>query len=65
MPFRPYHVLPVRKVMKDVADVRIPGTAAETCRREIDGLLGRDDITEKDKQALLGGNLRRLYGLPS
>lgn len=36
---------------------------AEVCRREIDGLLHRDDLTEKDKEAVFGKNAERLYRL--
>jgi uncharacterized protein len=36
---------------------------AEKCRREIDELLSRSDLTQADKEAVLGGNARRFYGL--
>ena len=36
---------------------------AEKCRKEIDTLLARDDLTSADKEAVLGGNARRFYGL--
>lgn len=36
---------------------------AATCRHEIDELLSREDLTQKDKEAVLGGNAIRLYGL--
>jgi len=34
---------------------------AYSCRREIDELLEREDLTERDKEAVLGGNALRLY----
>ena len=34
---------------------------AKKCRHEIDELLERDDLTERDKAAVLGGNAMRLY----
>jgi predicted TIM-barrel fold metal-dependent hydrolase len=34
---------------------------AEKCRHEIDKLLGREDLSEEDKEAVLGGNALRLY----
>jgi predicted TIM-barrel fold metal-dependent hydrolase len=34
---------------------------ATKCRHEIDELLERDDLTEQDKAAVLGGNAMRLY----
>ena len=34
---------------------------AKKCRHEIDELLERDDLTEQDKAAVLGGNAMRLY----
>ena len=36
---------------------------AEECRHEIDRLLARADLTGADKEAVLGGNARRFYGL--
>ncbi|HEX9879797.1 MAG TPA: amidohydrolase family protein, partial [Candidatus Binatia bacterium] len=36
---------------------------AEKCRHEIDELLQREDLSQADKEAVLGGNARRLYGL--
>ena len=36
---------------------------AEKCRHEIDRLLAREDLTGVDKEAVLGGNARRFYGL--
>ena len=36
---------------------------AEKCRREIAELLSRSDLTQADKEAVLGGNARRFYGL--
>ena len=36
---------------------------AEVCRSEIEELLGREDLTEKDKEAVLGGNASRFYGI--
>ena len=36
---------------------------AEKCRHEIDELLARDDLTQADKQAALGGNALRFYSL--
>ncbi len=35
---------------------------AEKCRKEIDELLSRSDLTPADKEAVLGGNARRFYG---
>ena len=35
---------------------------AKKCRHEIDELLERDDLTDGDKEAVLGGNAKRLYG---
>jgi predicted TIM-barrel fold metal-dependent hydrolase len=35
---------------------------AEKCRHEIDELLEREDLTEQDKEAVLGANARRFYG---
>src|SRR6266545_5744417 len=35
---------------------------AQTCRREIDELLEREDLTEEDKSAVLAGNATRFYG---
>ena len=34
---------------------------AAKCRHEIDELLGRDDLTQADKAAVLGGNATRFY----
>jgi len=34
---------------------------AAKCRHEIDELLARDDITQEDKEAVLGGNALRFY----
>jgi hypothetical protein len=34
---------------------------AETCRHELDELIGRDDVSESDKGAILADNVRRLY----
>jgi uncharacterized protein len=34
---------------------------AAKCRHEIDELLGRDDLTQEDKEAVLGGNALRFY----
>jgi uncharacterized protein len=36
---------------------------AEKCCSEIDELLSRSDLTQADKEAVLGGNARRFYGL--
>jgi predicted TIM-barrel fold metal-dependent hydrolase len=36
---------------------------AEKCRHEIDQLLAREDLASADKEAVLGGNARRFYGL--
>ncbi|MBI2359620.1 MAG: amidohydrolase [Deltaproteobacteria bacterium] len=36
---------------------------AATCRHEIEELLSREDLTQKDKEAVLGGNAMRLYRL--
>ena len=36
---------------------------AATCRHEIDELLKRDDLTQEQKEAVLGGNAARLYGI--
>lgn len=36
---------------------------AATCRHEIDELLSREDLSQKDKEAVLGGNALRLYRL--
>lgn len=36
---------------------------AESCRREIDEVLRREDLSEKDKEALLSGNALRFYCL--
>jgi len=36
---------------------------AKKCRQEIDELLAREDLSEKDKEAVLGGNAKRLYRL--
>src|SRR5213594_2187003 len=36
---------------------------AETCRHELDELLAREDLTLKDKEAVVGGNAERLYRL--
>jgi predicted TIM-barrel fold metal-dependent hydrolase len=38
---------------------------AETCRREIDELLSREDMTAEDKEAVLGKNAAKFYGSPS
>jgi predicted TIM-barrel fold metal-dependent hydrolase len=38
---------------------------AEKCRHEIDQLLARSDLNNRDKEAVLGGNARRFYGLGS
>jgi uncharacterized protein len=37
---------------------------AEKCRHEIDELLGRDDLSDDDKTAALGGNALRFYQPP-
>jgi predicted TIM-barrel fold metal-dependent hydrolase len=34
---------------------------AAKCRHEIDALLARDDLTDEDKEAVLGGNAMRFY----
>ena len=34
---------------------------ADKCRHEIDELLHREDLTQEDKEAVLGGNARRFY----
>ena len=34
---------------------------AAKCRHEIDELLERDDLTQEDKEAVLGGNALRFY----
>ena len=36
---------------------------AVKCRKEIDELLAREDLSQSDKEAVLGGNARRFYGL--
>lgn len=36
---------------------------AEKCRHEINELLARTDLSQDDKEAVLGGNARRFYGL--
>ena len=36
---------------------------AATCRREIDELLSREDLTKEEKEAVVGGNAERLYRL--
>ncbi|MGH7930155.1 MAG: amidohydrolase family protein [Candidatus Binatia bacterium] len=36
---------------------------ARKCRKEIDELLKREDLSREDKEAVLGGNARRFYGL--
>ena len=36
---------------------------AESCRREIDEVLVREDLGPKDKEAVLGQNAKRLYGV--
>lgn len=36
---------------------------AQKCRKEIDELLNRSDLSREDKEAVLGGNARRFYGL--
>ncbi|TMA56525.1 MAG: hypothetical protein E6J73_20935, partial [Deltaproteobacteria bacterium] len=36
---------------------------AQKCRKEIAGLLERKDLTDADKEAVLGGNAARFYGL--
>ncbi|MBI4529020.1 MAG: amidohydrolase [Deltaproteobacteria bacterium] len=35
--------------------------SAEICRHELDELLAREDLTAKDKEAVVGGNAERLY----
>ena len=35
--------------------------SAEKCRHEINELLGREDLSQEDKEAVLGGNALRLY----
>ncbi len=37
---------------------------AAKCRHEIDELLAREDLSEEDKEAVLGGNAKRLYQQP-
>lgn len=34
---------------------------AEKCRKELDGLLSREDLTQKDKESVVGGNAKRFY----
>jgi predicted TIM-barrel fold metal-dependent hydrolase len=36
---------------------------AKHCRKEIDELLGRDDISKADKEAILATNAKRFYGI--
>lgn len=36
---------------------------AAKCRHEIDELLAREDLSQTDKEAVLGGNAKRLYSL--
>ena len=37
---------------------------AQKCRKEIDELIKRTDLSSADKEAVLGGNARRFYGAP-
>jgi predicted TIM-barrel fold metal-dependent hydrolase len=37
--------------------------SAESCRREINEVLAREDLSQKDKEAVLGQNAKRLYGV--
>jgi predicted TIM-barrel fold metal-dependent hydrolase len=39
-----------------------PRHDAATSRREVDALLGREDLRPQDKEALLAGNAERFYG---
>jgi predicted TIM-barrel fold metal-dependent hydrolase len=34
---------------------------AKKCRHEIDELIARDDLTQADKEAVLGGNALNFY----
>jgi predicted TIM-barrel fold metal-dependent hydrolase len=36
---------------------------AQKCRKEIDELIKRTDLSSADKEAVLGGNARRFYGI--
>lgn len=36
---------------------------ADSCRREINEVLAREDLTHQDKEAVLGQNAKRLYGV--
>jgi predicted TIM-barrel fold metal-dependent hydrolase len=36
---------------------------ARKCRKEIDELLKREDLSRDDKEAVLSGNARRFYGI--
>ena len=36
---------------------------AESCRQEINEVLAREDLSQKDKEAVLGQNAKRLYGV--
>ena len=37
--------------------------SAESCRREINELLAREDLTQADKEAILATNAKRFYGI--
>jgi predicted TIM-barrel fold metal-dependent hydrolase len=37
--------------------------SAESCRREINELLGREDLSQADKEAILAINAKRFYGI--
>jgi len=37
--------------------------SAEVCRHELDELLGREDLTKEDKEAVAGRNAERLYAI--
>ena len=36
---------------------------AKSCRIEIEHILGREDLTLTDKEAILGGNAKKFYGV--
>ena len=37
--------------------------SAESCRKEIDDLLAREDLSQADKEAILAINAKRFYGI--
>jgi len=54
-----------REVFLFASDFPHESISAQTCRKEIDELLSREDLTGADKEAVLGGNALKFYRVPA